>query len=214
MKQFNFLFLLSFYSLLNLQGQVRNPNLLVFVGEKITFERLPETMEYKYIVDFAFKAKYKVNQIVFGQYLKDTIEFEVHDHHGPPSFIKSKNVLLYLSQDETGKWIQQKNIYSDVYPTIDGRWAGPYNYGDYSDISNKNINIKPETIHFKDSVWINIEWTKAYNNKISKRTRKLWYPEPYYEIRADSALVKMGNYTEDLLIIQKYGVLEARGIIW
>ena len=209
-----FMILISSCWLNDLYAQDRNPNLLVFVGEIINIKRLPKTSEYQYIVDFAYSAKYKVIQVVLGEYHYDTIEFEAHDHYGIPSFSKYKNVLLYLSQDSNGKWIQQKYLYSAVYQTTEGRWAGPFDLQDYSDVKNKNINIKPEIIPFKDSIYLDIKWTLFYKPKISKKTRDMWYPSPYYLIRGDSALVKMGNYVEELILLKKNGVLEARGITW
>ena len=204
---------LSFYNP-NIIAQIDKPNLLVFVGEFISINQLPKTYEYQYIVDFAYSAKYKVLQIVLGEYNHDTIEFEVHDHYGTPQFSKYKNVLLYLSQSPNGKWVHQKYLYSAVYQTVDGRWAGPFDLSDYTDIRNKNIQVKPENISFKDSIYVNIKWTSYYKRKISKKARDMWYPSPYYKQIGDSALVKMGNYVEELLLLKKYGVLEARGITW
>ena len=156
-----FLVLISFFNP-KIIAQNDRPNLLVFVGEFIRINQLPKTYEYQYIVDFAYSAKYKVLQKVFGEFNNDTIEFEIHDHFGTPQFLKYKNVLLYLSQSPNGIWVHQKYLYSDVYQTVDGRWAGPFNLSDYSDISHKNIQIKPENIPFKDSIYADIKWTSFY----------------------------------------------------
>jgi hypothetical protein len=213
MTRFLIVYLIWNFFFQDLLAQNKTPNFLVIVGEKISIDRLPKEFEYKFIADFAFIAKYKVNQVVFGIYKPDTIQFEVHDHYGFPNFGKYNNVLLYLSKYDN-KWYHEKYMYSNVYPTMNGRWAGPYEASDYSRLEGKNLNIKPETILFKDTVWVDISGLKNYKRRIAKRLLKSWYPEPYYGIKSDSAYVKMGNYVEELLEIQRHGVLEARGIKW
>ena len=94
--------------------------LFVFVGEKIFVQELPHNDNS---IDAKFKAKYKILQRVYGNFSKDTIEFEVYDHYGVPGFSHYKNVLLFVSEYE-GKYYHEKYQYFDVYQTNSGKWAG------------------------------------------------------------------------------------------
>ena len=77
-------------------------------------------------VDRGFKAKYRILQWVYGDYSNPSIEFLVYDHYGWPGFSNYINSLLFVSQ-HNGKFYHEKYLYNDVYATIDGRWASPFN---------------------------------------------------------------------------------------
>ncbi len=82
-------------------NQKAKNNLYVFVGEKISVEEFdPRTKENDLPFDQAFQAKYKVLQNIYGDYQKDTIEFEAFDHYGSPPFAKYNTVLLFVSEYE------------------------------------------------------------------------------------------------------------------
>jgi len=151
--------------------------LFVFVGEKVSvipFE--PDLPKGTLAMDNAFKAKYKILQTVFGQYAGDIIEFEAYDHYGVPAFAKFNYVLLYVSRDKDGKLCHEKYMYSDVYITRDGRWAGSYEASDYEHDLNKGTAVKPEPIDFVKPVWYNVR-------KLSEETIRQYYPEPYFRIK-------------------------------
>ena len=187
-------------------GQESNNNLFVFVGEKIGVKPFSPTLpKGTILMDKAFKAKYKVIKEVYGHFEHDTIEFEAYDHYGSPAFADYKHVLLYVSQAEEGKWYHQKYMYSDVYQTKDGRWAGPYQVNDYNHEYNKDTAIKPEKLPFNEKVWYDVKGQPREN----LFTR---FPKPYYKIKGDKAYVVMGNYIEELFQLKKTGVLKARGL--
>lgn len=175
--------------------------LFVFVGEKISVETV--TTE-SYSFDNLFTVKYKVVKELYGHIATDTLEFRVGDHYGIPQFTQYKNALLYVSQNKDGKWYHQKYQFSDVYETIDGRWATPGKDSEYGHFYNKNPPFQPEKITFKNDCCINID--KIDPEYLEKEIA------PYYEIEGKKACAKMGNYIEELFELKKTGVLHARGL--
>jgi hypothetical protein len=177
--------------------------LFVFVGEKMGYQTLPYR---EGALDAAFKAKYRIIQRIYGNYLKDTIEFTVFDHRGTPDFLKFKNVLLFVSKFK-GEYFHEKYQFNDVYMTKEGRWAGSYAGSDYGHSYNAQTKIKPEKINFIERV--------VYSTKIVYDSNQIFYikyPEPYFKTAGDSAFAVYGNYVEDLFRLKKEGVLTARGL--
>jgi hypothetical protein len=200
------LIIITLLSAIISSGQTEKNRLFVFVGEKISVTAFDAKVpQGTIIMDNAFNAKYKVIENVFGLYDNDTIEFEVYDHYGDPPFSKFEFALLYVSKGEDGKWYHEKYMYSDVYRTVDGRWAGPYQSQDYNHDFNKNTTVKPEPVSFKHPVSFNI-------GKLDNEVILEYYPEPYYTIKDGKAYVKMGNYIEDLFKLKRDGYLKARGL--
>jgi hypothetical protein len=197
-------FLLLSYSLF---GQQDKRPFLVFVGEKISVDTFtPAGKNQMDLFDNSFIAKYRILQKVYGEYSSDTIEFEVYDHlHAPPPFSTYKTVLLYASRGSNGTWYHEKYMYSDVYKTLDGRWAGPYEWNDYQHEYNKNTSIRPEKIAFPDSISFNV-------SRIRGKLRREWYPKKYFRFEGDRAYPVMGNYVEELFALKRNGFLKARGI--
>lgn len=215
------IFLTLFLTFNYVLGQSRKDSLIVFVGEIIEVKYSPE--EKKEVVDTVIRngkktvrtqsslirdsryiAKYKISQMVYGVYNEDTIEFIVYDHYGKPDFSNYKTVLLYVS-NYNGQLYHEKYMYSNVYKTTDGRWAGPYDSDDYNHDNNKNTSIKPEPISFKEPISFDI-------NKLDKANIKEFYPEPYFRIKKDKAYPIMGNCIQELFQLKRDGYLKARGI--
>jgi len=183
---------------------LENNNLFVFVGEKISVEQfIPPTEKGETPFDNSFKAKYKVIQNVYGNYDKETIEFEAFDHYGFPPFAKYQTVLLFVSKHE-GKLYHEKYQYFDVNQTRDGRWAScgdPYRFDDYH-----RKKIETSVLEFNEPVTFDIE-------KLNKdQVKELLYPEPFFKIEGNKAVCLMGAFTEDLFNVKKTGVLKARGL--
>jgi hypothetical protein len=176
----------------------RTNTLFVFIGEKIDV-----SMDSAKTGDFdkAFIGKYKVVERIYGNYEKDTIEFEAYDHFGYPSFAEFKNVMLFLSQD-SGRYYHEKYQFYDVYKTIDNEWAGPFTI-DYNHPDNKEI--KPVKMKFAEEVSYSIDG-------VDEEEKRLWYPKPYYTITGNKAIAIYGGYIPDLFRLQKNTVLKARGL--
>lgn len=218
--------LLFFISLMilftHLSAQTKKDSLLVFVGEKILVEELPQEKEIARIdtvvengdtsfvqkvrwnMDGKYLARYKVLQKIYGSFKTDTVEFLAFDHYGYPAFSNYKTVLLYVSI-ENGILVHEKYQFTDVYKTKDGRWASGYRIEDYAHEFNKNTNIKPQRIRFVKPVYYDLKQTT------SKQSAE-WFPSPYNFIQSHRATVVYGNYIEQLFELKKTGILKARGI--
>lgn len=131
-------------------------NLFAFVGEKISIQEFDPNKnsivkEYdsiqkdtilrkKYVMDRAFRVKYKVLKNVFNDLKTDEIEFIVYDHYGKPNFEKSKNVMLYISKSSKGNYyFHQKYQYDEVYKDKNGNLFG-YVQNNKSK-KKKNVNL-------------------------------------------------------------------------
>jgi hypothetical protein len=183
------------------QQDAQHSSLLIFVGEKITLEELPYNVND---FDEKFIAKYRIIERVYGEFLKDTITFEVHDHYGIPPFTNYQHVLLFISEIN-GKFYHEKYQYFDVYRTKNGKWASPYSTDDYGHPYNVNTSVKPEKIDFLKEVSYDVEgWKKS---EIVAN-----YPQPFYKIRKNKAIAVFGNYIPELVQLKKDGILKARKI--
>lgn len=203
-------------------GQTKKDSLYVFVGEKISvkevsspnvtesFDILFENGVISYSksgtinMDNKFLARYKVRQVLFGNYVSDTIDFFAYDHLGTPEFSKYQTVLLYV-QDYNGRLVHQKYQFADVYETKNGRWASSYKADDYRHEFNKSSTVIPEKIDFMKEVTYDIKGR-------GKKNVEEWFPSTYYKIKRDKAIAVYGNYVEELFELKKNGVLKARGI--
>jgi len=181
----------------------RNNTLFVFVGEKI---EVKDISYEKGDFDLGVIAKYKVLQRVYGNYDKDTISFEAYDHYGEPAFTKYKNVLMFVSEskENKGHYYMEKYQYFDVYKTKNGRWASSYKASDYGHSYNEHTTVKPEKIDFLRTLEYPVKIT------VAGRPVELHYPQPYYEIKGDSAIALYGNYIEELFKLKRDGFLTAR----
>ncbi|MGZ3930806.1 MAG: hypothetical protein ACXVPQ_06775 [Bacteroidia bacterium] len=197
-KVLSIIILLSFSR--QILGQKKDDSLFVFVGEKVSVNLLrpfiPSDMDEFYL------AKYVVIQKVFGEYKMDTIEFQVADHYGFPKFAEYKNVLLYVER-EGGKWYHVKYMYSALYKTVEDKWAGMYQGRDYEHSYNKDTNIRPEKMQFKDGPFIDINATN-YGFGAS-------YHPAYYKIIGNRAYPTYGNYVEELFLLKRNGFLKYSG---
>ncbi len=175
----------------------RNNKLFVFVGEKIDVRDTYEKGDFSLSVH----AKYKVLLRVYGDYAKDTIEFDAYDHYGIPRFINYKNVLMFVTKD-SGKYYQEQYQWFDVYKAKNGRWAGSFAEDDYRDADNGNTTVKPEKIDFVEEVSYPLP---KDSNETTER-----YPEPFYKIAGNKAVAVYGNYIEELFKLKEDGILTRR----
>jgi hypothetical protein len=181
------------------------PKHYVFIGEKIELQQL-KTKDYcdAIIINREYRAVYKIVDKKAGNYQKDTIQFHVYDHRGGPEFAQHQYVMLFVS-DYCGRLIHQKYLYYPVYKTIDGRWASPSHYIQYSRLDSGST-IKPERLIFKERVEIDLAGYDSSNIQ-------LYFPANYYTINNGKAIPMYGNYAPDLIEIQQQTYLKARGEI-
>lgn len=198
------LFVVLFTGIQTMHAQLATPdNFFVFVGEKISLVLVPpDSGEIPF--DTHFKAKYKVDTSIYGNYARDTIEFDVYIHLGrEPEFSKYDHVLLYLSS-YNGKWYHQKYQFDAVYKTKNGRWAGIGTSDDYGHVDNKHTNLKPEKIEFQDSLRFDLSLYAGYARQ--------QFDLPCYKTVGNYAYPVEGNYIEELFMLKRTGVLKARGL--
>ncbi len=178
-------------------------SLFVFVGEKIEVKEFhPDAEEGIFIMDYAFKAKYRILKNVYGTFKQDTIEFIAYDHYGPPAFSEYKNVLIFVSFQE-GEFYHEKYQFFDLYKTKEGKWASPYSSDDYTHPFNENTVVKPEKINFSENVRYEIK--NADLNHIEQT-----FPSPFYQVKGNEVIPIYGNYIDELFKLKRDGVLKAR----
>lgn len=202
MKKLFLLFNLLCLSYFSSLAQRKEDSLYVFVGEKIKVHKFkPKLKKGHFLMDGAYKAKYRIIQNIYGDYKGKTIKFEAYDHYGVPAFSKYKNVMLFVSKSN-GKLYHEKYQYFDVYKTKKGKWASPYKFYLYQD----NSNIKPELIDFTEDIAYDTTIVGARENYL-----QTVYPSPYYKIVGNKAVAVYGNYLDELFELKKIEVLRARG---
>lgn len=179
-----------------------NTKYFAFVGEKVSLEPVPPDVE-NLRRDREFLAKYRVLEPVYGVFNREVIEFTVFDHYGNPRFAEHRHVLLYVEYHD-GKYYHSKYMYSPLYKTVKGRWAGPYDAYDYNHENNRKLAIKPEIIDFADQVTVDI-------SEVPPEQVGQFYPAPYYRIEGLKAIAVYGNYLPELFRLKQHGVLRARG---
>jgi hypothetical protein len=185
-------------------GVVPDQNLVVFVGKKLDVQPFtPELPTGSVPMDYAFRARYRVLEVLCGDVPTPEVEFEAYDHYGTPAFSRFETVLLFLSHAD-GRLFHEKYQYSDVYETSNGSWAGcgdPYKLE--PEMHRGAIRAKPVT--FKHPV------TFSIRGLTEEQIRK-WYPQDFFQ-RQDSVVVcRAGAPLSDLFAVKRAGVLKARGL--
>ena len=185
-------------------GVVPNQNLIVFVGKKLDVQPFtPELPPGSISMDYAFRARYRVLDVVCGDVPTPEVEFEAYDHYGTPAFSQFETVLLFLLRAD-GRLFHEKYQYSDVYETADGSWAGcgdPYKL----EPDMHRGAIRPRPVTFKRLVTFSIR-------ELSEQDIRKWYPADLFQ-RQDSVVVcRAGASLSDLFAVKRAGVLKARGL--
>lgn len=180
-------------------------NLIVFVGEKLFVEEFkPARAENVILMDASFKAKYRVKQLVYGQYEGETIEFEAYDHYGVPPFSRFPHALLFVSRDGD-RLYHQKYQYYPVFKTPSGDWFGCGPVGE-RDIEDRRGIAKAKPMPWGSDAYhpLKPEWS-------SKDRRKLFASE-HFRIEGDKAYCLTGSPVDELFEVKKRTVLKARGL--
>ncbi|MGN7918824.1 hypothetical protein [Lysobacter antibioticus] len=180
-------------------------NLIVFVGEKLSVEQFgPVLGKDVLLMDAAFKAKYRVEQLVYGEYDGDTIEFEAYDHHGVPPFSRFPHALLFVSRDGN-RLYHQKYQYYPVFRAPSGAWFGCGPVGERDSEDRRGI-AEARPIPWDSDAYHPLEpgWS-------SKDRRKLFARE-HFRIDGDKAYCLTGSPVDELFEVKKRTVLKARGM--
>lgn len=186
-----------------------NVNLFAFIGEKISIEEFdPNNTEEKkieidketgdtifrksYVMDRAFKLKYKVLKNLYNDLKSDTIEFVAYDHYGKPNFAEFKNVILYISKSQDEKYyFHRKYQYNEIHKTKNKEWIGLLNFGSVYRIE-EGLKLNLKEIKLDKSVYIDLK-------NIPKRNIELLYPKPFFKINKNKAIPILGFPIKDLI---------------
>jgi hypothetical protein len=171
----------------------KSDKILVFVGNMISSYSISKNSE-GYV-----KLKYKILERTYGAYHEDTIDFFAYYDVDKLKFTRYKNCLLFLLQDGGAFYKMADPVY-EVYRTLDGRWANGAKWWDYG--PDIQTSIKPKRLQFKDSP--NIDLTGLSQKEIDH-----WYPAKYYERNGSVAMPVFGNYTDELIEINKNSYLRS-----
>lgn len=208
-----YLFLLYFFcSCKGLLSEKRSCNenpqadkLLIFVGEKIEVKEMePDKSSDPLALPYAkFKARYKVLEVVCGEYNKKEITFIAYDHYGVPAFEQYEHVVLYV-YNYKDTFYHERYLFDALYKTKDGEWASPPSWFNYNFEDSIVSKIKPRKIEYEKEVSFDVKGQ-------SRKSLANSYPTPYYSIQNKRAIATYGNYLEEIVQLKKDGVLKARG---
>lgn len=195
-------------------GANKNINLYAFVGKKISvtefdpnenqkdiptgeYEIDEETgdtlkiMRERYIMDVAFKCKYKVVKKMFNYLETDTVEFIAYDHYGSPGFAERDTVILYLSKSKDGShFFNQKYQYDQVYQNKKGR------YYSYPKFNGSESNETIEGMTGFDKVFSEEKYDVS---QLSPEAVKTHYPPEFYKIENNFATPIKAIYLKRLI---------------
>jgi len=183
----------------------RSPDdLLVFVGEKesvVQFE--PQLPPNVILLDGAFKARFRVLEVLHGRYDGERIEFEAYDHYARPGFANVPHSLLFLARDGQG-YVQVKYQFYPVFRTATGEWAGcaPFLRGD----REERRGVAPaRTLAFGADAFIPLDtdWPAFYASKRFRRAD--------YRIEGNRAYCLRGTPVRELFEAKKRGALRQDG---
>nr|WP_314496872.1 hypothetical protein [uncultured Chryseobacterium sp.] len=179
----------------------KSVNLYAFVGKKISVTEFDpnennhsekyqmdddtgdsvKIIQTTYVMDHAFRCRYKVMKDLFNYLEKDTIEFIAYDHYGTPAFTEKDTVLLYVSKSKDDSYYfhqkyQYDNIFRDKkghyfsYPKFSGTLYEPYK----DSLQTFKVNLKSE--RFNTENLDNTALQSLYPRTHYKREKKFAYP--------------------------------------
>jgi hypothetical protein len=182
-------------------GENKGKNLLIFIGEKIEIKDdgvVDLLLPYE-----KYRCKYKVVQMICGEYQKEIIEFIALDHYGTPAFSRNKHAVLYLSQ-EKDSFYHEMYLYDHVYKTKDRGWASPYSFLHFNDYDSSKYKIQPHKTEFAEEVSFDVKGE-------SRKYLESRFPAPYYKIENKRAIALYGNTVEEVVEMTKRNYLAERG---
>jgi len=148
-----------------------------------------------------YLATFEVIETLHGQLNNKQLKFITYDHYSDPKFAYYEHSIIYLFR-KCGTYYNSKHRYQDIYKTVDGRWASPYNPNHHRSQNNKS-NITPIPIDFLKSV------IYKYHKDLSKNLINRRYPKPYYKHFKGYVKAVYGNYIPELLKINRKPFIES-----
>ena len=123
----------------NFYSENKEVNLFAFIGKKISVDEFKRdsnavekfvgldgdtVIQKKNYFDKRFKAKYKIEKLLFNRFKNDTISFLVYDHYGRPKFEEYEYAIMYISKSKENNYYLQKYMYDPVKKNEKGAWVG------------------------------------------------------------------------------------------
>jgi hypothetical protein len=199
-----------------------NNELIVFIGDKISFKYFPPTPAEKEIeriedeanakktgvqavriaLSVRMKARYKVLDMISGKDRSQEIDFVAFDHFGKPAFAKRSPVLIYLGINDMG-YYQIRGVYAFVYPSKDGRWVYCNSEDAYfhEEIPAEFLrnNLRP----------IELKWDEEVSIEIDGEIKPK-FPEAYFKRDQNSLVCHQAAYVEEIIPFQKAYIEKTR----
>lgn len=187
-------------------------NLYAFIGEKISVEEFDpninneitgkeideetgdsvRVIKQHFVMDKAYRCKYKIVKNIFNNLPNDTIEFVAYDHYGKPAFSERDFAILYLSENKKDNhYFHQKYQYDGVFRDKDGNYYSYPKFRNTEDLNYAKENIK--------SFKANLKNEKFNLTNLNSEVRKISYPEEFYAIKNNFAFPIKGLYLNELI---------------
>jgi len=191
-------------------GVVDGDGLIAFVGEKLEVIEVETPLlqtphgsgTFSIILDYHYRARYRVIEKLCGDFFEDVIEFDIYDHHGFPYFARYETVLLYVSR-YGDRYVHQKYQSDVVHKTRSGEWArcGEPSLSELPDDRRGDFRAVPLEID-EPSVFSIAHLTEE---QIATK-----YPSKYYSRQGDRVICKAGVTADVLYTIKRLGILKKR----
>ena len=197
------------------EGINESLNLYAFVGEKISViefdpnekqdknqksEKIADeetgdsvtVIKEKYVMDNAFRCKYKVISKILNDTKTDTIEFLAYDHYGSPRFAEKDTVILYLIKNkDDGHFFHHKYQFDNVFKDKDGNYFSYPKFISSEDQTDGIDVLKGFAAHLKN---------ERFNvSHLNDDSRQRYYPKLFYKIENHIAMPIRGIYLSELI---------------
>lgn len=187
---------------------------IAFVGEKISLDWVDYACpEDRICLDSQYHARYRVVELLSGQYGGDTIDFVAFDHYGSPRFGNADPVVLYVYQ-RGDELYHQKYAFDALHPVKGGGYAtcgDPFREYERSQVEKLGRDdltafaFMPPLV-FKLSDWLIDEKDLAEVSQADIRDNFLETMEefapPAFEIRGDVATCRMGMSAKEIASVR------------
>lgn len=180
-------------------------DLLVFVGERVSVKRFePVLGPNELLMDAAFKARFRIRQVLHGSYRGEVVAFEAYDHYGWPGFSGVANSLLFVSR-VGDTYYQHKYQYYPVFRTADGGWAGCGPVGENDARARRGV-AEARPIAFAEAAFhpLREEWSSA--------TRRKLFARRHFRLVGDRAYCLSGTPVQELFEAKKRSSLREDGL--
>jgi hypothetical protein len=187
---------------------------IAFVGEKIAVQQSDYSCPENHIcMDARFHARYRIVELLEGQFDGDVIDFIAYDHYGYPNFARADRPLIYVVQVDDELYHHKYAF--DVLNTVRGggyaTCGDPYN--EYEPEQVKDLGREdltpyafdpPVTFRISNSLFRKEDTEGMSQDDIREgflETMRVFAP-PAFEINGDVATCRMGMSAKDVAAVR------------